>query len=81
MKNLKATYKKFEIEISYIDREERCESDICKTINGNFYCGSIGAAEFEGLMDAEGETISCPQSVIDKAYDMEEQILKANGVW
>jgi len=81
MTSAKTTHKGFTIEIEYMEGEERCDSDISKTICGTFYSASIGCAEFEGLVDADGETISCPQSVIDKAYDLEEEVLRSNGVW
>ena len=45
------------------------------TITKGEYWGSIGAAEFEGLSNADGDTIRVPVSVIDKAYDLEESLL------
>ena len=41
---------------------------------GNFW-GSIGAAEFEGLSNEDGDTIRVPLSVIDKAYELEESLI------
>ena len=45
------------------------------TITKGKFWGSIGAAEFEGLSNDDGDTIRVPVSVIDKAYDLEESLL------
>ena len=64
------THKGFTIEAELGD-----DPKVDVTITKGKYWGSIGAAEFEGLSDAEGNTISVPVSVIDKAYDLEESLL------
>ena len=71
----KITYKGFTIESDFNETSDpQYTTDISKTIKGTFYCASIGGAENEGLSDEDGESIPCPQSVIDKAYDLEESL-------
>lgn len=45
------------------------------TITKGDYWGSIGAAEFEGLSNDDGDTIRVPVSVIDLAYELEDSLL------
>jgi hypothetical protein len=44
------------------------------TITKGKFWGSIGSAEFEGLSNKDGYTIRVPASVIDKAYDLENEL-------
>ncbi len=65
---MKIKYKGFTIET------EQGDTTISTVRNGVEYFGSIGAAEHEGLSDAEWtHTIEVPVSVIDRAYDLEDQ--------
>ena len=45
------------------------------TITKGKFWGSIGASEYEGLSNEDGDTIQVPVSVIDKAYELEESLL------
>ena len=47
------------------------------TITKGRFWGSIGAAEFEGLINDEGDTLRVPVSVIEKAYALEESLIKS----
>jgi len=64
------THKGFTIEAELGD-----DPKVNITITKGEYWGSIGAAEFEGLSNADGDTIRVPVSVIDRAYDLEETLL------
>jgi hypothetical protein len=73
MKTIK--YKGFTIEAELGD-DPKVDVTISKTINGTFYCGSIGAAENEGLMSEDWtDQLYVPASVLEKAYDLEESLL------
>lgn len=67
---MKTTYKNFTIESELTHSDPAIDTTITK---GKFW-GSIGAAEFEGLSDDDGNTIRVPQSVINKAYDLEDRL-------
>ena len=67
---MKTKYKNFTIESELTNSDPAIDTTITK---GKFW-GSIGAAEFEGLSDDDGNTIRVPQSVIDKAYDLEDEM-------
>jgi len=64
------THKGFTIEAELGD-----DPKVNITITKGEYWGSIGAAEFEGLSNTDGDTIRVPVSVIDRAYDLEETLL------
>jgi len=74
---MKIKFKGFtiETEITY-SRKQAYPSDpaIETTISFGKFWGSIGAAEHEGLSDKDGNTMWVPPSVIDKAYDLEDQL-------
>ena len=66
----KITHKGFTIEAELGD-----DPKVDVTITKGDYWGSIGAAEFEGLSNNDGDTIRVPVSVIDRAYELEESLL------
>lgn len=69
-------YKGFTIDAELGD-DSRVDITITKTIRGEEYIGSIGAAEHEGLSNHDWtKQIQVPISVINKAYDLESSLLK-----
>lgn len=65
---MKIKYKGFTIETEHGD------TTISTVRNGVEYFASIGCAEDQGLNDAEWtHTVEVPVSVIDRAYDLEDQ--------
>lgn len=67
---MKIKHKDFHIESEITNSDPAVDT----TISKGGYFGSIGAAEHEGLSDKDGNTIRVPQSVINKAYDLEDQV-------
>jgi len=67
---MKITYKNYTIETEITNSDPAVETTISK---GKYY-GSIGSAEFEGISDMDGNTIQVPVAVINKAYDLEDEI-------
>jgi hypothetical protein len=73
MKTIK--YKGFTIEAELGD-DPRVDITITKTIRGEEYIGSIGAAENEGLINHDWtKQIQVPIEVINKAYDLEDSLI------
>ena len=70
MRDIIIKHKGFTIEAELGD-DPKVDITITK---GNFW-GSIGASEYEGLSDENGNTIKVPVSVIDRAYELEESLL------
>jgi hypothetical protein len=67
---MKIKFKNFLIESEITNSDPAVDT----TISKGRYFGSIGAAEHEGLSDKDGNTMWVPPSVIDKAYDLEDQV-------
>lgn len=57
-----------------IEAELGDDPQVDVTITKGNYWGSIGASEFEGLSNENGDTIRVPVSVINRAYELEEQV-------
>jgi hypothetical protein len=68
-------YKGFTIDAELGD-DPRVDITITKTIRGEEYIGSVGAAEHEGLSNHDWtKQIQVPVAVIKKAYDLESSLL------
>ena len=73
MKTIK--HKGFTIEAE-LGEDPQVDITIIKTIRGEEYIASIGAAEHEGLSNYDWtKQIRVPVEVLDKAYELEESLL------
>lgn len=71
-------YKRFTIDAELGD-DPRVDITITKTVRGEQYIGSIGAAEHEGLSNHDWtKQIQVPIEVLDKAYELETSLIKSN---
>jgi len=73
MKTIK--YKGFTIDAEF-GEDPQVDITITKTVRGEEYIASIGAAEHEGLSNYDWtKQIRVPVEVLDKAYELEESLL------
>jgi len=71
-------YKGFTIDAE-LGEDPRVDITITKTVRGERYIGSIGAAEHEGLSNHDWTNqIQVPIKVLNKAYELETSLLKNN---
>jgi len=71
-------YKGFTIDAELGD-DPRVDITITKTVRGEEYFGSIGAAKHESLSNHDWTNqIQVPIAVINKAYELETSLLKNN---
>ena len=76
---MKTQYKGFVIETELGD-DPKVDTTISTVRNGIEYYGSIGCAEHEGLSDsAWHNTLQVPVDVINRAYDLEDELLEEKG--
>jgi hypothetical protein len=72
-------YKGYTIDAELGD-DPKVDVTISCTRRGREYWGSIGCAEHEGLSDKDGlNTIQVPTDVIDRACDLEEELLEKHN--
>lgn len=72
------TIKGFTIDAE-LGEDPQVDITITKTIRGEEYIGSIGAAEHEGLSNYDWtKQIQVPIEVLDKAYKLETALIKSN---
>jgi len=69
-------YKGFTIDAE-LGEDPQVDITITKTIRGEEYIASIGAAEHEGLSNYDWtKQIQVPIEVLDKAYELETSLIK-----
>lgn len=76
---MKIKYKSFTIEAE-LGHDPKVDVTISTTRKGVYYYGSIGCAEHEGISDKDWlNTIQVPTDVIDRACDLEEELLEKHS--